>query len=347
LVVATRDAQRGRRMTRAFILGKFMPPHAGHAFLFRTALELCQSLTILVCSTDGDEIDGALRADWTRAIEPRASVIHLHRDLPQSPEESPDFWPIWKAAIRETCGDGFTHVFASEPYVFRLAETLGAAPMLIDPAREAFPISASSIRAAPAAHWRFIPAPVRPFYQKRLTLIGPESVGKSTLAYRLPAKFQTLVAPEYGRAYDQYYKQGHDWRADDLAVLARTHVAMRRAIAGEAGPLLIEDTDAVQTAIWSLHLTGEIDPMLAMLERLSPADHYLLLSPDVAWTQDGVRYAGAEATRAFFFDEALRRLRALGASFDIIDGGDFDSRAERAFTLACRRFPEAAACIVQ
>jgi NadR type nicotinamide-nucleotide adenylyltransferase len=334
-------------MNRGFILGKFMPPHAGHAFLFRTALELCPSLTILVCSTDSDEIDGAVRARWTRAVEPRAIVSHLHRNLPQTPEESPDFWPLWRTAIRECFGDGFTHVFASEPYVFRLAEEMGAAPILIDPAREAFPVSASAIRRAPAAHWRFIPPPVRPFFQKRLALIGPESVGKSTLANRLAAHFKTLVAPEYGRAYDQHYKQGGNWHADDLADLARTHAAMRTAIAGEAGALLIEDTDALQTAVWSLHLTGEVSPALAELERSSLADHYLLLSPDVAWTQDGVRYAGDTGTRAFFFDEALRRLHVLGASFDVIDGGDFARRTERALALASRRFPEAAACIAQ
>ena len=331
-------------MMRAFMLGKFMPPHAGHAFLFRTALQLCPSLTILVCSTDDDEIDGALRADWTRSIEPRAQIAHLHRNLPQAPEESAQFWPIWRAAIRETCGDGFTHVFASEPYVFRLAEELQAAPVLIDPAREAFPVSASAIRKGPESHWRYIPAPVRPFYQKRLTLLGPESVGKTTLAHTLAARFQTLVAPEYGRAYDEHYKQGRNWRADDLADLAATHAAMRTAIAGAAGPLLIEDTDAVQTAVWSQHLLGAVDPLHDALEKQSLADHYFLLSPDVAWKQDGVRYAGAKDTRAFFFAEALRRLEALGASFDIIDGDDFARRTERAIALASRRFPEAAAC---
>jgi NadR type nicotinamide-nucleotide adenylyltransferase len=191
-----------------------------------------------------------------------------------------------------------------------------------------------------------IPAPVRAHYQKRLCLLGPESVGKTRLATDLAARFNTRVMPEYGRDYDVHYKQrrhaGHawntEWRADDLITLARTHAAMRDAMRAEAGPLLIEDTDAVQTAVWAAHLIGEVPPALAAIEAATLADHYLLLSPDVDWTDDGVRYAGAEKIRAFFFTEAERRLKMTGASYDIIDGADWDTRRARAIDIVRRRF---------
>lgn len=325
---------------RGFLLGKFLPPHEGHRFLIETALAMTDETSVLVCSTDAEPIAGTLRAKWMRAIAPRAEVLHLHRNLPQTPEDHLEFWPLWRAAILETLSEPPTHVFASEPYVFRLAEELGAEPVLVDPDREAVPVSGSAILEAPAAHWEFIPRAVRPFFQKRVTLLGPESAGKTTLAHDLARVFGTRVMPEYGRAYDVAYKQGKNWRAEDLVRLAETHRAMRDALAGLAGPILIEDTDAVQTAVWSEFLVGNVDPALAAIERTTLADHYLLLAPDTAWVQDGVRYAGDVGVRRFFFDEAERRLKSLGARFDVISGADFPARRGMAIEAVRRRIPD-------
>lgn len=323
---------------RGFVLGKFLPPHAGHRFLIESALRMTDETFVLVCSTDAEPIPGALRFDWMRAMAPAARVIHLHRNLPQAPEDHPDFWTIWRAAILDLLPAAPTHVFASEQYVFRLARELGAVPVLVDPAREIVPVSGADVRAAPDAHWAQIPREVRPYFQKRLTLLGPESTGKSSLAARLAEIYGAPAMPEYGRTYDVAYKQGKNWRAEDLVTLAETHRAMREAMQGLAGPVLIEDTDAVQTAVWSLYLTGGVAPALETIERDTRADHYLLLAPDIAWVQDGVRYAGDPATRTFFFEETERRLKRLGASYDIISGADFGVRRERAIAAAKRRF---------
>jgi len=325
---------------RGFILGKFMPPHAGHQFLIDTALAMTDETSVLVCSTGGDVIPGALRFGWMRAMATGARVLHLDRAMPQEPKDHPDFWAIWRAAILETLPEAPTHVFASEDYVFRLAEEFGARPVLVDPDREIFPVSSSAIRAAPPQHWNHIPREVRPFFQKRLTLLGPESTGKTTLASMLADALATRMMPEYGRTYDIAYKQGRNWQSDDLVELAQTHRAMRIAIAGLAGPLLIEDTDAVQTAVWSKFLVGAVAPALEAIERATLADHYLLLAPDVGWVEDGVRYAGDPATRKFFFEEAKGRLTRLGASYDIIRGDTFEMRQAAAMTAVRRRFPD-------
>ena len=57
-------------MTRGFVLGRFMPPHAGHVHLCETARRLVDRLTILVCWQPDDPVPGPLRLQWMRELFP-------------------------------------------------------------------------------------------------------------------------------------------------------------------------------------------------------------------------------------------------------------------------------------
>lgn len=333
--------------TRGFLLGKFMPPHRGHLLLAKTAQRLVDEMTVLVCSTDDEPIPGVLRFTWMKQSLPDVSVLHLHRDMPQEPDDHPDFWRLWREAVKEFHPAPIDFVFGSEVYVFRLAEELTAKPWVIDPERLAAPVSGSAIRADTSTHWNDIAMPARTHFQKRLCLLGPESAGKTELAEKLAAHFRTDVMPEYGRAYDIYHKQGVDggakgvnWTEADLVTLARTHIAMREAMAPEAGPILIEDTDIIQTAIWAEFLLGARSPALErLLGRADFADHYFILTPEVAWVDDGVRYAGDEKVRRWFFDEALSRVRTMGLPHTVISGDNWETRTAQALAAAEAAFP--------
>ncbi len=178
-----------------------------------------------------------------------------------------------------------------------------------------------------------------PDMQIRLTLLGPESVGKTWLAERLAKRFNAPIMPEYGRTYDEKYmqsrfKHGKGWRESDLVAIAKTHGAMREAKAAEGAPLLIEDTDAVMTAVWAEFLLGATSTRVETMARASLADHYLLLTPETPWTDDGVRYAGRRETRDWFFNAAKKRLDAWGARYTIISGPDWDERERQAIAVA-------------
>lgn len=325
----TGESRRGASGVRhAFMLGKFMPPHAGHLYAARVGARLAHTMTVLVCSTDHEPIDGTLRAGWMRELLPECRVVHMHRDIPQVPEDHPDFWPIWRAAVREHHPETIDRVLGSETYVFRLAQELEATAVLLDPERQVFDVSATQIRAAPGNHWQFLSEPVRAWYRRRVCLLGPESTGKSSLAAHLAHAFDTCRMPEYGRTYDAHYRQGGNWREADFIALASTHAAMRAALEPRAGPLWFEDTDALQTLVWADFL-GAPMTLDALLPEFVPADFYLLLSPEVSWHDDGTRYLAEPASRTRFFARCEALLQATGHPYAVVEGSRWAER-ERA-----------------
>jgi NadR type nicotinamide-nucleotide adenylyltransferase len=326
-------------MTKGFFLGKFMPPHHGHLHVCEVARQHVDQLTVLVCSHDREPIDGALRAEWMRACLGGAGidVIHMHRDIPQDPSEHPDFWRIWQDAILALHPAPIDVVFGSEPYVEKLAQVLGADPFFVDLDRQTVPISATQIRTTPGAHWPYIPKPVRSFYQKRVTLLGAESTGKTTLSNWLAERFSTKVIPEFGRTYDATFRQGQGWYHDDFLRIADGHMLDAARIAPDGGPLVIEDTNLLQTAVWNDALIGEASPLLAArFSKMRHPDLYLLMSPEMAWIDDGTRYHGDEKQRLDFHSGLKRLLEQTDASWVEITGKTWEDR-QNAAVLAISR----------
>jgi NadR type nicotinamide-nucleotide adenylyltransferase len=320
-------------MTKGFFLGKFMPPHNGHLFVCDVARQMVDELTVLVCSHNAEPIDGYLRADWMRESLNKFSdtVIHMHRDIPQEPKDHPDFWRIWKEAIVEHHPEPIDYVFGSETYVCELAKVLNCKPFVVDLNREIVPVSATSIRNNLAQNWKHLPAAVRNGYQKRVTLLGPESTGKSTLSDLLADHFNTKAIPEYGRDYDAIFKQGNDWNEDDFLNIAKGQNALARGISVNAGPIVIEDTDVLQTVVWSEALLSKAPT--AVVDCLHKADRpelYLLLSPEMDWVDDGTRYHSTDQERKWFYTRLKYWLDAVGAEWVEISGKSWGIRKQNA-----------------
>ena len=85
--------------TRGFLLGNFMPPHAGHVALCQMAAALVDELTVMVCTLESEPMPAGLRAAWMRGLLPGVNVVHHDRDMPQSVADHPDFWSIWGRAM--------------------------------------------------------------------------------------------------------------------------------------------------------------------------------------------------------------------------------------------------------
>jgi NadR type nicotinamide-nucleotide adenylyltransferase len=299
------------RPRRGLVLGRFLPPHTGHAYVCDFARAYAEDVTVVVSIRPDDAIAGEQRLAWMGQICPGARVIACQNSLPLLASDlAPSAWLAWREAVRAAHPEPIDVVFASEPWGHRLASVIGArfAPVDIDHAT--VPADADAVLRDPYANWNFLPPPVRQHFLRRVTLFGAESTGKTTLARQLASRFETVVAFEYGRFYTEAFGQDAAG-AEDIRRIVLGHLAGVAAARPLANRVLIEDTDPVLTAIWSDVLTGERDPWFSAYRDYP--DLYLFCDIDVPWAADSVRYFSNPDERRRFHEACERELTTRGA----------------------------------
>jgi NadR type nicotinamide-nucleotide adenylyltransferase len=319
-------AAKGDGVKRGFLLGKFMPPHAGHVALIRSARQLVDQLSVLVCAQGDDPIAGPARLEWMRQLFPDCRIHYFDKPAPQAPGDAPDFWEQWTAIVRDVHPEPIDYIFAGEDYGAGLAERLqsffvplGGRVLGADRAGLGG-LSASAIRADWWRHWNWLPEPVKAHYSLSICLHGVESVGKSTLAERLAAHFDTVEVAEYGRAHCEAH--GTDCRESDLLLIGLAQQAEIEAARAWCNRLLIADTDALMTAAWSQMMIGYVPDQLMCHRK---ADLYLMLAPDIPFVDDGTRVYGEPGQRAKF-DRIARDVLRLTRVPVVEVGGQGDDR---------------------
>lgn len=320
--------------SRGLVIGKFMPPHKGHVHLIDFARRYVEHLTVVVESVANEPIPSPLRYGWMQEIAHGCRVHHLTTHHPQDPSEHPDFWGLWTRTLRGICPDGIDYVFASEAYGVPLAAALQARFVPVDPGRTAVPISGTAIRTDPMAHWALLPDCVRPYFVKRVSIFGPESTGKTTLARRLAAHFDTVAVPEYARTHLE--AQGGALSAIDMPLIAKGQVAAEAALARQARRVLFCDTDPLATRVWSETLYGHCAPEVQAAITGHAYALTLLLDVDVPWVDDAVRYL-PENRRAFYL-RCRAALEAEGRPYVEITGS-WPSRWHAALKAVEALFP--------
>lgn len=302
--------------TRGFVLGKFMPPHLGHVFLFDFARHYVDELVIIVETQQGQPIPGELRFEWVREMFPTVTVLHLTDENPQDPSEHPDFWNIWQQSLANILPFKPDFVFASEQYGWKLAEVMGAQFVPVDFDRSAMPISGTEVRNAPLKNWQFLPRITRPYFVKRVCVFGPESTGKSTLARNLANHFDTVYVPEYARTHIE----SRDGKIElpDIPMIARGQISAEDALAFNANRLMFCDTDLITTTIWSDWLFHECPEWIRREADKRQYDLYLLTDVDVPWVEDQVRYLPEERTS--FLKKCIHELSSRERRFVRVSG---------------------------
>jgi len=160
----------------------------------------------------------------------------------------------------------------------------------------------------------------------RISLTGPESTGKTTLAARLAAHYGTVFAPEFAREY--LAESGPHYTLHDLEEIARGQLAAEDAAAARAHRVVFCDSDLLVIKIWAEHSFGTCPEWV--LRRID-AQHYdlvLLMGVDLPWQPDPLREH--PHLRQQFYDLYQRELRERMSNFAEISGAP-----ERRFVQAC------------
>lgn len=121
----------------------------------------------------------------------------------------------------------------------------------------------------------------------RIVLTGPECTGKTTLAAVLSARFAAPWVPEASRLYAE--RSPDPLSAGTVEPIARLAMDLQDAALAAHPPLLFLDTDLVSTVVYARHYYGACPAWVESEASARRADLYLLGSPDLPWTPDGVR----------------------------------------------------------
>ena len=311
-------------MKRGMVLGKFLPPHKGHEYLINFAAKFVDELTVVVGTLQAEPIPGEIRFEWIKQLFPNLNVVHLTDENPQYPEEHEDFWNIWKSSLERVLPCQPDYVFASEDYGLKLAEVLEAEFIPCDPGRNIMPVSGTAVRDEPFENWQYLTAPVKQWYLKRVCIVGPESVGKSTLTSNLAQHFDTNFVPEYARTFLEM-KNG-ELSFEDLSKIAQGQASSQKSLESQANKIIFTDTDPLTTSIWSEFLYQKCDHSIYQLAEKFDYDLYLLLDVDVPWVEDVVRYL--PENRKDFFELIEKKLIQNHRNYRVIRG-DWDERFDQ------------------
>lgn len=285
--------------------GKFIPYHIGHLYAITKAASQVDTLYVVVsyheerdsqlCKDAGlDYIDFRRRQQWiTTSTKDMPNVTVIAVNDPYS-DDLDYMWLEGGRRIIDAIPETITHVFSSESEYdvwFRKIYGDGINHVVIDEARAIFPISATKIRNEGVfANWGMIPDVAKPYYTKKVAIVGIESCGKSTLTRNLARLFGTEYVEEYGRTVSEEIGDGSSLLTEDhYKEIVFGHKHMEYQKLKKANKLMFIDSEAVVSQYYAKMYFGEELDFIDGAIQAQDYDLYLFLEPDVKWVADGYR----------------------------------------------------------
>ncbi len=278
-------------MKTGLVLGKFYPLHKGHIGLIEFAEARCTELFVLICASDKETISGEIREKWLHETFKDSLKIKLivfnysENDFPNTSVSSQEVSKIWAVPIRKFIPK-LDYIFSSEQYGFYLAEYLNCEHIPYEFQRESHQISATQIRQNPIKYWQEIAPAAKPYFVKKVCIIGTESTGKSILTIRLSEYYNVNFVPEMAREIIEETDECTPKHLQEIAIL---HAKTIQEKVQKTNGLLFVDTDLNITRSYAKFLFQEELNVPDWVEEINRFDLYLFLENDVPFVQDGTR----------------------------------------------------------
>lgn len=150
-----------------------------------------------------------------------------------------------------------------------------------------------------------------------ISIVGPESCGKTTLALALAKRFDAPWVEEYARGY-LCGRPNYD--ETDLEAIARGQMALEERALDSEPSVLVLDTDMLVIRVWWQERFATVPDWVDSALCAQPARVYLLARPDLPWEPDPLREAQFDRERLFRVYRGV--LEEHGAAFGIVGGTD-------------------------
>ncbi|MGX6445094.1 multifunctional transcriptional regulator/nicotinamide-nucleotide adenylyltransferase/ribosylnicotinamide kinase NadR [Neobacillus sp. K501] len=321
-------------MTVGFIGGKFLPLHLGHVYAIVHASSIVDELYVVLSHSDKRDkelcnhtkmrfIPAQIRLRWLSQLTkdmPNVKVISVEDE--QGKEDYD--WFEGAQLIKKEIGKQIDYVFSSEPEYGEIFEQLypESKHVVIDPNRSHVNISATKIRHEGVySNWEYIPDVVRPYFIKKIVVVGTESCGKSTLTKNLAKIYNTTYVAEYGRTVCEELG-GCDGIIvkEDYHKIAYGHKMEEWKAIEKAQKVVFIDTEAIVTQFYSKLYNDAHQTVLDEIAKLQDYDLWLYLEPDVKWVNDGLRVHGEETVRDQNSHDLKRLLNQHNIVYKILNG---------------------------
>ena len=148
------------------------------------------------------------------------------------------------------------------------------------------------------SNWLNLSDIVRPYFVKKVVVIGTESSGKTTLANYLAKIFDTICVEEYGRLICEEMGGYEDLFTRDLfSQIAYGQKMLEAEGIKKANKVMFVDTEAIVTQYYSVLFDGEKDDVVEAVSMTQDYDLWIYLEPDIKWVEDDIRSYGDEKNR--------------------------------------------------
>lgn len=324
--------------------GSFNPLHMGHVDCIIRAANMCKALYIVLSiGHNRGEIDGRIRYRWIYQLTKHignVKIITLEDEAASKAEYDEKYWQSDADKVKAAVGKPIDVVFCGSDYDENSFwnKCYPESKLYIFPRND---ISSTEIRKNPYAHWDWIPNIAKPYYVKKVLLMGGESTGKSTLTINLANRFNTNYIDEAGRDISE--RSGTDMMmlSEDFTEILLQHKLNEIKAIEHSNKVIFEDTDALITQFFMGFLE---DPGIEKNKALSDAidalnsyDLILFMEPDVEFVQDGDRSEEIRDNREKYSDQIKDLILSHGKRFVIVSGS-YEERYEKAITEVNRLF---------
>ena len=307
--------------------GSFNPLHLGHVDCIIQAANMCRELYIVLSvGHNRQEIDARVRYRWLYQLTKHignVTIIMLEDSAETKEAYTVEYWQGDAEKVKAQIGKPIDVVFCGSDYDENSFwnKCYPESELFIFKRNE---ISSTELRKAPYKHFEWLPNIVKPYYVKKVLLMGSESTGKSTLTINLANKFNTNYIDEAGRDISE--RSGTDllMLSEDFTEILLQHKLNEIKAVENSNKVLFIDTDALVTQFYMSFLDDPgIEKNRALSDAIDALNRYdliLFLEPDVDFVQDGDRSEVIRDDRKKYSDRIKELLRSHGKQFVSVSG---------------------------